>query len=327
MAKQLTEDQTLTHSIVNLLNAGFQGMYAFANILQQFNHPAYSEDLQKNIESKLDRISGWMDDIYRGAELFSVSWESPKTFEASDALAITNELGADTIYTANLLRSMLSSVNPVSDPSNLIFMVAAYGRVAYIKENFLRGLDELGKYSENEEIQKRTAQSLSLVADEVKQTHWMINQLASDQGLTPRFTSELLLMSFNTVPAMYTQVHDLNQLTAQFKGGLNGENLGFTKEEEKLWAEARIPPVPAGYWRAHLFGPNEAIAWTAAGIGLPINAFQWKLAGFTPEESAIWTSSNLHPQVAKFWKDAGYDPQTSADFVKQGITDPTKVPK
>lgn len=327
MAKQLTEDQTLTHSIVNLLNSGYQGMYAFANILQQFSHPAYSEDLQKNIESRLDRISGWMDDIYKGAELFSASWDSPKTFEASDALAVCNELGSDIIYTANLLRSMLSSKEPLSDPSNLVFMVATYGRIAYTKENYLRGLDELGKYSENEEVQRRIGEGLALVADEVKQTHWMINQLSSDEGITPRFTSELLLMSFNTVPSLYTQVHDLNQLNARFKGGLNGENLGFTKEEEKLWSEARIPPVPAGYWRAYLFGPNEAVAWTATGIEIPVNAFQWKLAGFNPDDSALWAPSNLHPQIAKFWKDAGYDPQTAADFVKQGITDPSKIVK
>lgn len=325
MPKQLTEDQTITHSILNLLNAGHQGMYAFANVLGQFGHPAFKEDLQKDIEKKLDRITAWIDDLYRGAELFSASWEIPKTFEASDAVKIANELASDTIYTANMLRAMISTNGRKPDPMDLVFMVSCYARATYSKENSIRGLAELSNFSENNQNEKQIDEGLIMVGEEVKRCHWMINQLSAADTIDMRFTGELLMASFATVPTLYTQAHDLNQLTARFRGGLTGENLGFTSEEAKVWEEARIPPVVAGYWRAFLFGPSEAIAWTAARLGSPLIAYQWRSASFTPQDAAEWTASGLHPQLAKHWKDAGFDPQIAGDFVRQGVTDPAKV--
>jgi hypothetical protein len=100
-------------------------------------------------------------------------------------------------------------------------------------------------------------------------------------------------------------------------------------EDAREWLAAGVPSLTASDWLQNGFTPDEAGEWCRAGIqtveemelwtGVEMDlpqAKQWRKNGFyIPEIAHTWSRSGLFsPEEAKQWNDAGFTPNTAAEW-------------
>ena len=92
-------------------------------------------------------------------------------------------------------------------------------------------------------------------------------------------------------------------------------------------------------WEASGFSPEEAAAWTKAGVGSPADAEQWTLLGCTPKDAARWAAAGVTSAVeverwgalgckaatAGRWRAEGFTRPHAARWIEVGIKDPVSA--
>ena len=148
-----------------------------------------------------------------------------------------------------------------------------------------------------------------------------------DENYSGDLLADLKFASQRIPGGLRAQVHDLNQILAQYEPEFTFALADFTPAESELWQAFNINPSGAGYWRAYDFSPEEAVEWDKQGIGAPGVAALWHFSSFTPSEAAMWQREGFTPALARRWIDAGYQFQEAVSFAKRGFSDPDKLPK
>ena len=323
----LAKDRFVTHSILNYLNASYQGKFAAFNILSQLQHPRFDPDEMSTIQFALEQIASWVKQLYQDECLFSASWTQVETFEAQQAIDLMHELKPELYQVANETARILS-LETVPSAGELKYMLAVLSRQIYSRDNYIRGFIQYGQTFKLPDMEKKYEELLATSTDQLQQVHELINIFRSanmvESNLQPPFFAFLHRLSLNLPAIFKTHIHDLNQLLAPFKGGFNFQNAEFTKVESQAWQNAGLGPVPAGYWRAYGIGPDEAQIWSQARFTDVAFAIEWRNLGFQPEIAALWAEQSFAPDYAVIWLQAGYSPLEARELIEKGLTEPPR---
>jgi hypothetical protein len=321
MDEQLQKDLSSSHSLLNLLFAGYQGGYVALNILNQLSHHLYSTELQAQYDRVLSRTSRWLDELYNGTPLFSVRWTEIETFEARTAFDDLEKLKNEISAIAQDIKSIQKRSPVVETVEDAKYLFASYGRFAYAREFFVRGFFDYGTKFSIPEI----AQSASAQLEQLKGTSADIEQILTKfkEGAPNRPFLQQISQRAQSLPIFFgLQSHEMNLTLAFFSQELGYDQVDIGKYEAERWQAVKIPPAAAGYWRAHDIGPEESGSWLLANVMEPQAAYAWRAAGFSPVDSQGWVKESVAPHIAAHWHNAGFEPEEAVSYLKKGITSP-----
>lgn len=335
MEKTYEQDTIVSHNILNYLFAGYQGDFTHTSVLldlcaAEAASAAGATAERRDEDAKiLTKVLEWLQGLERGDCLFASSWTTPQTFDSQKAIKWLEELKKPIATSSLNLRRIVREPDVRLHPPDFAELVASFARFAYSGKFYNEGM----LYAANLLGRKDIAESLKV---QVEQTNAEMNHagyfihLLKTQG-AEKFPADflaVLLDDAKRAPAIFNaQIHDINQILAQFNGGVTWASVDFSPAESDLWKAQFFKPGEAGYWRAYEIGPDVAVEWRRVGFKTPGIAAAWRNANFDPETAAIWASKGAAPALARKWLDAGHSPSDALSYISKGILDPANLPK
>ncbi len=322
MDQKLEQDLNLSHAILNYLTATYQGRFAALNILQQLKYEGISSQEIERTRSILEKTRRWTDDLWNQIALFSTEWTQAETFDAQACLKYTEEIHEELLIVANETAAYLGDAGTPQKPPQIKYLIAAYGRFAYSRDNYIRGFIELGKRLNKPDVLQYYSSLQGGTKQDVDTAHAMLNAYKDPTQATEGFFASLFQECVALPGVLRTHAHDISLLVAQFYGGVSFERLGFTMSDALEWQGQSFAPAQAGYWRAYSLTPAESVRWVQAGVQSPALAFEWKLLAIEPQDAQRWIQGGVPAAVARRWIDAGYPPDRALDMMARGVKFP-----
>ncbi len=321
------KDRDLSFSAINYLSASLRGRIAALTLLGQFEHPDFDIADLEQVQSNNERVNTWIEGCLAGETLLSTSWTTPETFEAQNAISMLAKLKPDLTSTADRMEGYINGEQAIS-VNSAQWIFSALVRSAYARDVYIRGFLSFGIIFQKQDI----VQSYTALLPGSEERIFSINQgleLFRATGfnletLGAEFLDTLLNLAEDLPAVLRTQIHDLNLLGSNYRGGITAENLGFSEEEASGWQQAGFPLDAAGYWKAYGFSAKEATDWVNSEARDPASAFGWKINKFSPQSAQAWITHGIPPLYAKLWGEAGKTPQQTREKLEQGITDPSQ---
>lgn len=326
MPDQKLRSQIVSHRVLNYLNAAYQGRFAFYNILSQLKHPRFSLDEIKGTKASIGRINAWLDTLWEGGLLFDEAKITRQTPDALAALETLEGLLPELSDLAHEIKRIFGQESFAENVEDVAFIVAAYGRNAYARDNYVRGFLEFGRIFNDPDLVSSWKQQLDFVTAEVKQANEFMLMLKENRVESPRIYEHLKFLA-RTLPGIFrAHTHDIRQLLCTYRWDFNFDKAAIEKHEARLWERAEIGAVEAGYWRAHGFNPDETAEWKKYEIIDPLVASEWLTTGFTPPLAEKWIRQQFSPLLALQWQLEDYHPEQAAELVRKGYLTPLDVP-
>lgn len=321
MRNDFEQDIQASFALLNYLNASCQGHFAALNVLSQLRFPNLSEEEVTFVRDALTKIARWTEELWQHQPLISARWTTPETFDAIHAVELLEaekgDLGA---YVSASHRAL--SLELAQEPEAPKVLIAAFARYIYSRDNYIRGFIRYGEATGKREVVEVYRDLLERSSEELQFSQLLLTTFRDAPSVDGRFFHELAFRCRLLPMAFASHIHDINQLLAQFRGGVSFRTLDFSEQEEQEWLPSGLPPVAAGYWRAHLFSPQEAAQWASLGVTDAPTAFTWREHGFTAPVAIEWLRAGFAPGVAQRWAQAHYEPEDAREYLEQGITDP-----
>ena len=321
------KDLVASHGVVNYLNAGYQGAFASLNMLSRLKAKSFREDELTYIRQALEKVTGWVNDLWKGNSLFCDSWSRPETFPAQKALSVLNDLRPDLSQTRDNIIAILQNPHWPSDPESVKYLVAAFGRYVYSRDNYIRGFVEFGKVFNQPNMVAGYSELLAGASEEVKTAHEFLNNLNKSEQQSQQFYEALYYQAIRLPAIFATHLHDIAQLIAKYSEPLTFRSIGLDDITAGEWQQNGMGPEAAGYWIAHEIEPGEAANWLGAGLTDAAIVSEWRLLGFNPQTAPIWYHSNFPAVVAAAWASAGFNPSKALELMEKGYDHPSMIPK
>ena len=327
MPDQKLRSQIVSHRVLNYLNAAFQGRFAFFNILSQLKHPFFSIEEIKVTKAVIEQIDRWLGGLWDGKLLFDETRIGKPTQETTRALTLLEQLIPELQDLAAGLRHLFAREGFGSEPQDVAFVVAAFGRNAYARDNYVRGFMEFGRVFNDSNMTSEWRRQLDLVTAEIKHANEFMLLVKENRVDNPKVYDQLRFMS-RTLPGIFSaHTHDIRQLLCTHRCEFTFDKAAFEKHEARVWDRAEIGPIEAGYWRAHGFTPEEAQEWKKYEITDPLIASEWLTTGFAPALAAKWLQHQFAPLLALQWQLQNYLPEEAAERVRCGCLTPGEIPE
>lgn len=321
------KDLAASHGVINYLNAGYQGAFAGLNMLSRLGAKTFNEDELTRVRQSLEKVTAWVNDLWRGNCLFCDSWTRPETFAAQKALSVLQDLRPDIFRTRDTVIAILRNPQWPSDPESVKYLVGAFGRYVYSRDNYIRGFVEFGKVFHQPNMVSGYSELLASASEEVKLAHEFLNTLKENSQPPQQFYEGIYYQSVRLPAIFATHLHDIAQLIAKFSEPMSFNSIGVDDITAGTWQQIGLGPEGAGYWRAHEIDPEEAASWMATGIKEAAIASEWRLFGFSSQAASIWYHRNFPAAVAAAWASAGFDPDKSIELMEKGYQHPSMIPK
>lgn len=323
------KDRDLSFAIINYLSASLRGRIAAVTVLGQFQHSEFDIAELEQLQANNERVNDWIEGCLAGETLLSTSWSSPETFEAQSSLAMLAKLKPDLTATADRIETYLTGEQAIS-VSSVQWLFSALIRSAFARDIYIRGFLTFGQAFQKQELIENYSKlipgseerilSINQGIELFKATEYDLSKLETE------FLDTLITLAEDLPAVFRTQIHDLNLLGSNYRGGPTAENLGFSEEEAQAWQQIGFPLDIAGYWRAYSLSPQESLTWVNVEARDPASVFGWKINKFNPQSSKHWIEYGIPPQLARIWGEAGKTPQEAREKLQMGIVDPNFEP-
>ena len=328
MKTKVSEDLEFSLAIVNCLSACYSGRFVFFKALTDLGVAGVDTNEITRTEEILRRIGGWFDELSTGIPLFSAQWTTPGTFDAKKALDYLEALKPELRWIHGVATKALARKDiRLLELDESRILVACIARLTMTSVAYCQGNIRFGSSLGLNEFAAYNTEILPRLEVEFEAAYQMSRAFTTpDTTLGDTFVEGFTRECATISPKALTYVHDINQLTARFRGGLSFITAEFNAQESTEWMRAGFTPGDAGYWRAYNISPTESSTWRKAGVELPSSARIWSDCGFLAKDVADWTRLGFNPFEAQTWRDAGFQPAEARSFRERGITDPTTVP-
>jgi hypothetical protein len=329
MDKSFEQDTIVSHNILNYLFAGYQGSYTYESVTLDFGAPSASQQRKDEFAAILTKVLEWLNALERGDCLFAASWTTPQTFDAQKAIKWLEELKKPISLSASNLRRIVREPDLRGSKEDFIELVASFARFAYSGKFYNEGMLYAAKLLNRKDVTEGLKIPVEQSNAEMNHAGYFIHLLKTvGADAYPADYLAVLLDDGRRAPSIFNaQIHDINQLLAQFNGGITWSSVDFSLAESELWKAKSFKPGEAGYWRAYELGPDEAVEWRKAGFLTPGIAAAWRNERFDPKTAAGWASQGASPLLARKWLDAGHAPNEAFSYITKGILDPANLPK
>lgn len=324
MVPKIQQDIELSHAILNYITAAYQGRFAFLNILQQLGFQGVDVQEIEKTRLVLQKARTWVNDLAQQVCLFSVDWKQAETFDAQTALQWLDAMRVESLEVAEAVRQILLDPKTPQNSQHIKFLIAAFGRFAYARDNYVKGFVEHAKTFMLPEMLRQYSELQAEATQDVEATHTYLAAYKNPQQDAKIFLDKLFDDSVGLPGAFRTHAHDSIQLISPFQGGLDFQRAGFSPMDALDWQTAGFAPLFAGYWRAYDFTPSAALQWNDAGFRDAKIAFEWKFHSIDPATASEWAAKNFLPEAALPWIAAGYNPDSALEAINNGQSPPRR---
>lgn len=322
MNQLLQQDTDLTHGLVNYLNSSYRGRLASLNALLQMNSQEFSKEELIKTEKTLEIINRWLSDLWNGLPLVSTGWQSPETFEAQRVFDLLNESKLDLKQLSQKFSSLLNSNERYSNDENIKIIISGIVRLAYQRDNFIKGFLEYAKVFAREDLYSHFEAFLPTSNDEVKLANSFLKEFKSAANLRTEFFDNLDLQLITIPSTLNVFIHEMNFIGAVYSPDFSFRHAEIPEDEFYLWEQLGLSAREAGYWRAYGITPDQALSWIEQNMRDANVAGNWSIRGFNPPEVFDWLKLGLSPAVALLWRKAGYDLDTVRVQLNKGYLTP-----
>ncbi|MCB0318695.1 MAG: hypothetical protein KDD56_08050 [Bdellovibrionales bacterium] len=327
------DEVSLTHSFTNYLNALYQGKFVYLNILQQGNHPGFSEKEFSETKAILENTASWRKRLFDGETIFpkpSTEKKVALSDEAKRIMALLEAMRPSNFHSAQNLETILLAKNLENNSTHITELVASFARFTYTRENYLAGgLNFAHHFGINSVIDEATFY-LQLAQQDIQLAHTFMNAVENFDVCAKRFIDVIIGESKILPGAFKIFNNDIVGLLHSYESFKSFELFGFSPSEISAWKANSIDPETAADWKAHRISPGEAIKWMMLNSPFahsPTVAAAWQIEGFNPETFLPWAEKGIRPYIAKLWVEAGYNAEEANNFTSQGYLTPEVMPK
>lgn len=325
MAAPIPRNLIYNHRVLNHLSASYQGKFAELNILSQLEHSSFSPDQIKKVKTAIVAIRGWLDSIISGHPLMSEENPFQNTL-GKQILSALQALQDELPKYAIQIKSILVSEDQADLKDTVAALIAAYGRNAYARDNYLRGFIKFYRTAEDNETADSYQEALADTSLEIQNVGDFVQVFRGSENLERSFVEHIRFFS-RILPGIFqSQAHDIRQLIIGPRTLMGFDDAGFLKPEAADWRAANFEALEAGYWRAHEIASEEAMLWKAVNVNDPLIAAEWKTAGFDPPTASLWMDVKFSPLLAIQWHNLSFPPSVALEYVKQGYQSPADLP-
>jgi hypothetical protein len=323
----LNKDLHLTAEFITFLRSGFYGQILFEGALARLESPLLAPDYLDTAHKAFDKIDIWLKDLSTELPIFSTSWTSPETFDAIAAMSFMKELKKDLQWLIPKLELALRTPNLVQDRDAVKLLVAALIRSAAARSSYVETLHTIFSQLKADELAQQVSYEIDGAKEYVNVTQLILDTFSITRTYDPDLCEKLRKEASLTPCDFRAHIHDTNILLNVYAKQFSFDLAEIPRDEEQLWMRRQIPAVPAGYWRAYGFSPEDFLEWRSLGItGAPLAA-NWRRANFSPQESIPWIREGIPPSLATAWRPSGTEPARVAALLRRGITDPSQAPR
>lgn len=322
----LSEDISYSHSVLNFLNAEYQGRFAYYNILAQLEPEL---DLSTDIDQSRQALTFAAEafkKLWKNEPIFSLSWKKPETPDAEACFELLDAAFRELATLALEIRPLLQRKDFHNHSfTDLSTLVASYGRFAYGRDNFCRGLIELAKHQENHDLVENYERHLKESDDDIKVAHAFLRS-ARERISDPSFFTALFSECVTLPGEFRCRAHDIRQVLSVYLGEFTYEFAGISDEERASWKDLGINPVEAGYWLSFSIGAREALSWIQKGVTSFRTAGLWRSWFFPPDIAAAWIKVGFTPPEATPWANSEIAPEKAKEYREKGVLHPSGIP-
>lgn len=323
----LNKDLHLTAEFVTFLRSGFYAQIVFESALARLESPLLKPDYLDTAHKALDKIDVWLKDLSAELPIFSTSWSSPETFDAIAAMSFMKELRKDLQWLIPQVELALRSPTLAQDRDSVKLLVAALIRSAAARSSYVETLYSVFSQLKATDLAQQVSFEIEGAKEYVHVTQIILDTFSITRTYDPALCDKLRKEAALTPSDFRAHIHDTNILLHVYAKQFTFDLADIPRDEEQLWMKFQIPAVPAGYWRAYGFSPEEFLEWRRLGIsGAPLAA-NWRRANFSPQEAIPWIREGIPPAIAIIWRPSGIEPARVASLLQRGITDPAKAPR
>jgi hypothetical protein len=308
--KRLERILSVNFSFIAFLIASFEGKYVFFNSLKHLDSKVDVSSLN-GISSVINKLTVWIKKTYASLVVFPQEGDVFDAEKEADAYIIDTER-----FIAEICKSLdRFSANPenIYDSQNLKLVISAYAAYAYMRKHLTQLFQGYYIHSKKQEQadywQVRFNQSLYLV----EKADYYFSVLRQSKADSRDFKLNLYQDFITLSSRLKVHLHEMKMRKGKLADFFSYAEIGISKEEATLWANANIAPDKAGYWKAFGFHPQEVMVWNELGFKNPALAGAWKLRKYSLD-------------LAYDWHKAGYTPRQADVFLSQGIEHPNNVP-
>lgn len=327
---KISEDLEYSLGVINYLSSCYNGRYAFFKVLSDLGVAGVDPNELGRSADILKRIEPWFDELTKGIPLFAANWTAPGTFEAKKALDFLEAIKPELRWISTVALKALTQGNPKNLPlDELRILAACIARMKISNRAYSLGQVRFGEALQLAEFSAYYKALLPQLEEDLHAT-WIMTEALKDPTavLGDSFIAGLAAEVETISPLALSQVHDINILTARFRGGISFATIEFTPQEAPAWVSAGLSPSDAGFWRAYGIAAPEASLWLKSGIEHPSVMVVWRGLGFSISDASTWLQLQFsNPHEAAAWRDAGFPPIEARSFRDRGITDPAAVPR
>jgi len=316
MSNTFINDIYLTNSIVNFLYSGYQGAFASQNLLSQLGYTKFNPGDVSHIEGQLSQIEKWKEDLLKGLPIFSSTWRAPQTVASKKAFEALSDLRSDLLKTVGHIKKSLLVENLSESEEEVKYLISAFARQAYSRENYVRGFVEFGESFKHQDVVDNYKKFLPQAEQGIQAAHMFLQIFQSEEKPQAVFFKGLYEECIFLPGVFQAQVHDINILRSSYAEAMTYEKLGITPEHIDSWESIKVNPMAAGYWQAWDFTPELAANWLEAQFNDPRSAWFWLNMGFNPGEAREWALAGFFPPAAREWRERGYSLEATLKFLE-----------
>jgi len=328
VTEDIEKDLDFTHSIINYINATYQGRFAYHTILLQLQQEPYVEARIDESKEALARVTTWLTLLWERKPIFSFTPQRSDKTEGDHALELLVVVSGELEELATRLEEiLLESATTGYSTEHYQELLACFARFAYSRDNYLRGFVDLAKFKQDEEIKVRFEDALKQSDEDIQLAHTLLKHFkANTQNPGAAFNGALYSEVVPLAGIFRSYVHDIRQLLGVFGEGFSYDTAGISEGEARVWKDIGIEPIEAGYWLAYGLDARAALKWSQLGVTNYRVAGLWQAWGFQPEQAIEWQKAGYIPRLAGPWIKAGFELEEASKYINKGITLPELIP-
>ncbi len=324
----ITKDIEFSHSLLSYLLSALQGEFAYQNILGRLAMGAAPDEELSDLQRKIQKVSGWLEQTVGGEPILKLEWNAPKGDAANKALGMAQVIVEDLNGLAIELDSILSQrqFDEISR-SRLVILLAILAKQTYARDNYFRCFYKLYKHFGNTEESARFRIGVKSSEKDIEHVNQLITVFMNSQDLPLEFFHALFGEVIALPGLLRTQAFDLKLLGAAYQDTFSFEDADIPAEEKEQWLEIGIAPQEAGHWHAYRISAGEARIWIQAGLPMSAVAGLWKSWRFPVSEAVQWYQAEFSPREASDWANAGFAPEEARQLINRGVSHPSLLKK
>lgn len=154
----------LTHTILNIIHSGYQGKYVALNIMGQLGYRDVDHEETDRTREILDKTGNWNQLMWNREPIISRLNDVRGNDEANMALEFFCDHKSELTGIADRLERILRRSDLTKSSEDVKFLIACFGRYAYARDHFIKGMVAYCKGFNLEEEADRLRQQL-IVSD------------------------------------------------------------------------------------------------------------------------------------------------------------------